>query len=295
MTTVAVIGLGAMGGRMARRLLEAGCRVIVWNRSGARADQLVALGAERAATPAEATGRARAVITMVSDPRALRAVTEGPDGVASGAGGAVTVIEMSTVGPQAIARLASVLPDWAGLIDAPVLGSVGEAEAGTLRIFAGGPGRLVQRWTPLLSLLGTVVHAGPLGGGAAAKLVANATLFGVLALLGEALVLAQGLGLSREAAFEVLSSTPLAAQSERRRLAIEAQDYPPRFALSLARKDAGLIADAAAATGVDLRLVRAAHTWLADADDAGRGTSDYTAVLAHIITGGAGARLGASW
>jgi 3-hydroxyisobutyrate dehydrogenase-like beta-hydroxyacid dehydrogenase len=73
MTTVAVIGLGAMGGRMARRFLEAGCRVVVWNRSRARADQLVALGAERAATPAEAAGRAQAVITVMSDPRALRA------------------------------------------------------------------------------------------------------------------------------------------------------------------------------------------------------------------------------
>jgi 3-hydroxyisobutyrate dehydrogenase-like beta-hydroxyacid dehydrogenase len=267
---------------------------VVWNRSRARADQLVALGAERAATPAEAAGRARAVITVMSDPRALRAVAEGPDGVASGAGGAATIIDMSTVGPQAIARLASVLPDQAGLIDAPVLGSVAEAEAGTLRIFAGGPARLVQRWTPLLSLLGTVVHVGPLGAGAAAKLVANATLFGVLALLGEAVVMARGLGLSHETAFDVLSATPLAAQAERRRPAIEAGRYPSRFALSLARKDADLITHAAVATGVDLRLVRAAHTWLADADDAGWGTSDYTAVLEHIITGGAGAGPGAS-
>ncbi len=283
MSAVAVVGLGVMGGRVARRLVDAGHDVSVWNRTAARADELVRLGATAAADPADAARRSQAVITMVSGPAALRAVTEGPSGVAAGVDGSTTVIEMSTVGPAAVSRLASVLPPGTPLLDAPVLGSTGEAEAGSLRIFAGGPAPLVERWTPLLSALGSPLHVGPLGAGAAAKLVANTTLFGVLGVLGEALALAAGLGLSRETAFELLAGTPLAAQAERRREAIETSDYPLRFSLALALKDADLILEAAAASGVELRLTRAARTWLAAAEEAGAGERDYSSVLAEIV------------
>ena len=202
---------------MARRLLDAGHELVVWNRTPARAEPLVALGARSAATPAEAARRAEVAITMVANPEALRTVTEGPDGLAAGIATSGTVVEMSTVGPAAVARLASVLPAGVGLLDAPVLGSVSEAESGTLRVFVGGAPELFARWSPLLSALGSPVHVGPSGAGAAAKLVANSTLFGVLGVLGEALALAEGLGLSREAAFAVLAATPVAAQAERRR------------------------------------------------------------------------------
>jgi len=203
--------------------------------------------------------------------------------VAAGVGNSVTVIEMSTVGPAAVSRLASALPAGTGLLDAPVLGSISEAESGALRIFVGGPAALVERWTSLLSTLGSPIHVGPLGAGAASKLVANLTLLGALGVLGEALALAEGLGLSRDAAFDVLATTPLAAQAERRRRAIETADYPARFSLSLARKDADLIAETATASGVDLRLGAAAKTWFAAADDAGWGDQDYSAVLAWIL------------
>ena len=283
MATVAVVGLGAMGGRIARRLLDAGHSLVVWNRTPAKLQPLVDLGAEPAATPADAARRADVVVTMVADPPALRAVTEGHSGVAAGAGGEVTVIEMSTVGPAAVSRLRSVLPREVGLLDAPVLGSLSEAEAGTLSVFVGGPAPLFERSLPLLSALGSPVHIGPLGAGAAAKLVANATLFGTLALLGEAVALAEGLGLSRKAAFEVLARTPIAAQAERRRPALEIGDYPVRFALALARKDADLISEAAESSGIDLRLVNAARAWLAEAEDAGWGDRDYAAVMERIL------------
>ena len=202
----------------------------------------------------------------------------------------MTLIEMSTVGPAAVARLASVLPAGTGLLDAPVLGSLAEAESGSLTIFVGGPAPLIERATPLLSALGSVVHVGPLEAGAVAKLVANATLFGTLGMLGEALALARGLGLSQEATYQVLAATPLAAQAERRRDAIEKGEYPPRFPLALAHKDASLITEAAAAADVELRLTKAAATWLAEADDAGFGGRDYTAVLARILHGAGGDR-----
>jgi 3-hydroxyisobutyrate dehydrogenase-like beta-hydroxyacid dehydrogenase len=283
MSAVAVVGLGAMGSRIARRLLDAGHEVVVWNRTPAKTEELVALGAAAGESPAESARRAEVVITMVSDPDALRAVAAGPDGIAAGADDSVTVIEMSTVGPAALAELALLLPPGAGLLDAPVLGSLSEAESGSLAVFVGGPEALVERWTPVLSALGSPIHVGSLGAGAAAKLVANTTLFGTLGVLGEALALAQGLGLSREATFAVLGKTPLAAQAERRRPAIESGDHPARFSLSLARKDADLIAEAAEAARVDLRLTEAARRWLATAEEAGWGDRDYAAVLAWIL------------
>jgi 3-hydroxyisobutyrate dehydrogenase-like beta-hydroxyacid dehydrogenase len=189
---------------------------------------------------------------------------------------------MSTVGPDSITQLAAILPEDA-LLDAPVLGSISEAEAGTLTIFASGPPALVERWTPLLSTLGNVLPVGQLGAGTASKLVANSTLFGVLGALGEALALAQGLGLSREAAFDVLAATPLGAQAERRRPALESHRYDRRFPLSLARKDADLIVEAAEASGTELRLIPAAREWLADAEAEGRGDEDYAVALERIL------------
>jgi 3-hydroxyisobutyrate dehydrogenase/2-hydroxy-3-oxopropionate reductase len=274
-----------MGARIARRLLDAGHDLVVWNRDPAKAEPLVDHGAGVAATPAETARHADVVITMVTGPAALAEVTEGPDGVAAGADDGTTVVQMSTVGPAAAARLASVLPSGSHLLDAPVLGSRSEAETGTLTIFAGGPQELVERLTPLLSTLGSVLNVGPLGAGTSAKLVANTTLVGVIGLLGEALALAEALGLPRESAFEVLGATPLAAQAKRRRAAFESGSYPPRFTLSLARKDADLILEAAAASELDLRLVEAARSWLAEADEAGAGDQDYSAVLGRIAPG----------
>jgi 3-hydroxyisobutyrate dehydrogenase-like beta-hydroxyacid dehydrogenase len=267
---VAVIGLGGMGSRIARRLLDAGHELTVWNRTREKAE---ALGATVAASPAEAASEADVVITMVADPPALAAVTEGPEGVAAGADEDTSVIEMSTVGPAAIERLRSVLR--AELLDAPVLGSLSEAESGTLSIFVGGDEAIFKRHRELLEALGRPIYIGASGSGAAAKLVANSTLITVIGAVGEALALADALGLPREKAFEVLGTTALAAQAERRRPALESHEYPPRFPLRLARKDADLIA----ALGLDLRLTEAGRSWLAEAGD---GDQDYSAVLERI-------------
>jgi 3-hydroxyisobutyrate dehydrogenase-like beta-hydroxyacid dehydrogenase len=282
MATVGVVGLGAMGGRIARRLADAGHELVVWNRDPAKAEPLVEAGAIAAATPADVARRVEAVITMVADPRALVDVTEGGEGVVAGLGEGATLIQMSTVGPDSTSRLAALLPEEA-LLDSPVLGSVSEVESGTLNVFVGGAPEPVERWLPLLSTLGTVVHLGPVGAGTAAKLVANTTLVGVIGILGEALAVAEALGLSRDAAFEVLGKTALASQAERRRPAVETGEYPPRFALYLARKDADLILEAAAKSGIELRLTTAADEWLADAENAGLGDEDYSAVLARIV------------
>lgn len=271
-----------MGRRMARRLLDAGHELTVWNRTPERVEDLRAAGAAAASSPAAAAEGAELVITMVADPAALRAVTEGPDGLAAGVDDSTIVVEMSTVGPAAVRRLASVLAPAGRILDAPVLGSLVEAQTGSLVIFVGGDEGAVVRAEPLLAALGKPMHVGPPGSGAAAKLVANSALFAALTGVGEALALAEGLGLDLDAAFRVLAVSPLAAQAERRRPTVETGDYSPRFELRLALKDAELMREAAAEAGVELRQIPAAHSWLADADAAGLGDLDYAAVLREI-------------
>lgn len=248
-----------MGSRMARRLIDAGHSVRVWNRTLEKTDPLVEAGAMRAYTPADATLDAQVVITMLADEPALHAVVGGEEGLAKGVSSGATVIEMSTVGPGAISWLTEKLPEGTALLDAPVLGSLSEAENGELKIFAAGEAETLERRRELLSVMGDPVHVGSLGMGKAAKLVANSTLFGTLGVVGEAIALADGLGLARDVTFDVLSSTPIAAQAERRRDAIESGEYPVRFALSLALKDAGLVAGAATDAGLTcaLRTLRA--------------------------------------
>ena len=284
MTAIAFVGLGDMGGRMAARLLASGHDLTVYNRTAERARPLVEAGAAAAASPADAGRGAELAITMLADPAALSAVVEGEAGLAEGLARDATLVEMSTVGPDAVERLRSVLPSSVGLLDSPVLGSLGEAEAGTLRLFVGGPEALAERWTPLLGALGTPIYSGELGAGASAKLVANSTLFGVLGVLGEAVALGDALGLSREVTLGVLAASPLAAQAERREgLLVRGEEPDRRFSLALARKDAELVVAAATQAGLDPRMARAALAWLEEAEGAGRGDEDYSAVLSAIL------------
>lgn len=276
MADVGVVGLGAMGGRVAQRLADAGHRVVGWNRTPERA---ATLGVDVAPTPAEAARASEVLITMLADPEALRAVVEGPDGIAAGAHASLTLIEMSTVGPDAVQWLRDAVPPETALIDAPVLGSLEQVETGTLTVFAGGDAELVERLQPLLRAVGEVVPVGPLGSGAAAKLVANSTLLGVLAVLGEAVALGRRLSLGSDAIFGVLERTPLAAQAERRRPVLEGGELPLHFALRLARKDADLVAAAAP----PLPVAEAVRGVFAAAEEAGWGEHDYSAVLASIL------------
>jgi 3-hydroxyisobutyrate dehydrogenase-like beta-hydroxyacid dehydrogenase len=280
MTEVAWLGLGAMGSRMAARVRDSGHELVLWNRTRERAEEL---GVPVAGSPREAAERAEAVFTMLTGPDALVAVTEGENGVLAGLAEGAVLVEMSTVGPAAIRRLAEQMPSHASLLDVPVLGSLPEAVAGTLKLFAGGEDEPFERVLPLLQVLGDPLRVGSVGSGAAAKLVANATLVGTITLLGETLALADALGLPRDTAFDVLSVTPLGAQAERRRPAIDAAEYPPRFKLSLARKDAELVQEAAADAGRGLPALAAARDHLAAAERAGLGDEDYAAVLRQIL------------
>lgn len=247
MQKIAFIGLGTMGLPMARRLLAAGHPLTVWNRTAAKAEPLRAEGATTAPTAAEAAAAAPVLITMLADPAALAAVTE--EVLPHLAPGTVWV-EMSSVGPHAIADLAARLPEGVSLVDAPVMGSVGPAASGGLTVLAGGDTAPVQ---DVLGVLGRIVPCGPVGSGAALKLVLIDAVIGGVAVVAEAVRLAAALGVPEQAARDALLAGPMAGAAGRA-FARDAH-YPIR----LAAKDVALATRAA-----DLPVLTRVHALLTE-------------------------------
>lgn len=282
MAKLAFVGLGQMGEPMARRLLGAGHDVTVWNRTRVRADALAAEGAGVADSPVEAAAGTDAAFTMLTDPAALEDVVFGPEGLASGLGPGSILVEMSTVGPDAVRDVASRLPDGVGMLDAPVLGSVPAVIEGSLKVLVGGDREAYRRLRDVLEVFGPTTYVGELGAGASMKLVANSTLGAAVVGLGEALALADRLGVEQTVALDILSGGALGTVVQRTRASIERGQYEPRFKLSLAEKDLRLVEEAARGAGLDLRLASAARSWFEDAARAGQGERDYPAVVAHI-------------
>ena len=282
MTTLAFCGLGQMGAPMAARLVAAGHDVTVWNRTAERAEPLVEEGARAAKTPEEAAAGAQALFTMLATPEALDTVLFGDAGAGAALEDGATLIEMSTVGPAAVRVVRGRLHDGVSMLDAPVLGSVPQATDGSLKVFVGGEAEVFERWRPVLSEFGHPAHLGPLGSGASMKLVANSTLGTLMTGLAEALALADALGLEESAVLDVLAESPIGATAKSKRERIERADYPPNFKLALAVKDLDLVTEAARDAGLDARVAPAARSWLADADRAGLGSLDYSAVIAHV-------------
>lgn len=283
MTTIGFCGLGRMGRPMAGRLLSAGHRVAVWNRSDGPQTVLAGQGAKVASTPEEAAAGAELVITMVTGPDALEAVVHGPHGVAAGLGPGGVLVDMSTVGPEAFASVSERLGEGAVAVDAPVRGSVREASEGTLQIYVGAGDETFSWVAPVLSCLGDVQHVGPAGAGASMKLVVNAALVASTALFGEAMALGQALGLDRATLLDVLSRSALAPAVAAKGDNVAAGTYPPAFELGLADKDINLVVDAARRLDLDLRIADAARGWMDDAVATAGAGVDFSAVVAVVV------------
>ena len=281
MSTIAVLGLGAMGSAMAARLLNAGHDLTVWNRTPGRDGGLVSAGARRGETPADAVRDAEVVVTMLTDPPALEAVLFGPDGAAAAIPETATLIDMSTVGPTAIASVVERLAPVA-VLDAPVLGSVPSVESGKLVILAGGDRAVFDRHTELLSILGTPIYLGPSGSGAWLKLVNNAASTATLVALGELLALTDRAGLGIDSVLQGLEAGPLASLIERWRPRLKGEDQASYFRLALARKDLALVFDEAEREGVDLSVAETAAARCDEAIGAGLGDEDFGAIVPFL-------------
>ena len=281
MTTIAFCGMGRMGLPMAGRLLDAGHDLAVWNRTASRAGPLVDRGARLADSPAAAASGADVAVTMLADPAAVEDVVLREDGLAAALEPGSTVVEMSTIGREAVRALVARLPEGVDLLDAPVLGSVPAATDGTLKILVGGDEKVFERRRAVLEAMGIPRYLGPPGAGAAMKLVANSTLGALMCGLAEALALADALDLDQADVLDILAESPIGATVKSKRKLIESGTYEANFSLALAAKDLALVTAAAEQTGTDLRLAPGARSWFEQAEAAGLGDLDYSAVIAE--------------
>jgi len=286
---VGLIGLGRMGTPIARRLLDRGFRLVVYNRTPTKSDELVALGASRAESPA-ALARAvdgGVVFTLLTDAKAVRSVLFGRKGLARGMRPGALVVDLSTIAPEESRAIAARLAErGVGFVDAPLGGSTGAAADGALLVYAGGAPEAVDRARPLLAVFARrVERLGPVGAGTSMKLVNNLLTIGNVALAAEALALAGALGLERERVLDLLldgggQSRMLADKRE----SFARREYPARFTLALAAKDLGLVDRTARGAGGATPL---AHAVRRDAEAAARGglaEQDFSALFESALS-----------
>jgi len=242
MTKVAFIGLGRMGHGMAGRYLDAGFTVAVWNRSQAKAEDLIARGARWAASPAAAADGAEAIVTMVADDEASRAVWLGKDGAAAAMKPGSLAIECSTVSHQHALDMARELRGR-GLIyiDCPVTGLPQAAAAGKLTLLVGADAVDLNRAKPYLAPIGDVIrHFGAVGTGTVFKLINNLMGAVQIASLAEGIAMAEQAGLDMNLVAEALATGAVASpQVIRHSKRMVARDFSgASFTAALRHKDA---------------------------------------------------------
>jgi 3-hydroxyisobutyrate dehydrogenase-like beta-hydroxyacid dehydrogenase len=220
MNAVGFIGLGAMGSRIAGRLLDAGNEVYATNRTKSKAQPLIEHGLQWRDTPREVAAAATVLFSMVTDDEALDAITAGRDGLLAGLTSGQVYVDMSTVSPQASRRLAArVRARGAHMLDAPVSGSIPQAESGTLAIMVGGDEQAFGTVQPLLRELGqNVTHMGKNGHGLMLKLAINISLAVQTLAFSEGLLLAERAGIDPELAAEVMSTSSIGSPMLKARL-----------------------------------------------------------------------------
>jgi 3-hydroxyisobutyrate dehydrogenase-like beta-hydroxyacid dehydrogenase len=250
---VAILGTGKMGGAIARRLAGAGHDLTLWNRTPARAKAL-GLG-KVAATPAEAVASAEIVISMLTDANAVRAAYLGEGGAAAAAQHQVFV-EMSTAGPDVAKDIMPAIESaGAQFVEAPVLGSVGAVEAGTLIVLASGRDAAIEHAGPVLEALGEVRRLGDVGSSAKLKLVANSMIAGVSALAAELLAAGTAAGLKTDDVFSVISRVAPVLNARKAGF-VEHRYEPVTFALRDALKDVRMATELYERVGAQAPLTR---------------------------------------
>ena len=260
-TRLGFIGIGSMGSRMAKRLLEGGYQLVAYNRSREAAEALVKYGATVAGSIAELASKADVILSSLTNDDAVRSVYTNPEGVFAYAHGGSAIIDMSTVLPATSRELYD-LSRQTGVkfLDSPVSGSTPAAEEGTLTLFCGGDEELFQAAQPIFSAIaGQSFYLGDNGSGSAMKLVAN-TLLGVgMQAIAESVALGQKEGLDRHRLLEVLSHTAVIAPAHLGKLTrADRGDYSAQFAIRLMNKDFGLVLETAAAAKVPMPATAAA-------------------------------------
>lgn len=280
--SVALLGVGIMGSGMANRLLGAGFRLTIYNRTAEKAASFVERGAKIAATPREAVTRANIIISMVADDTSSRSVWLGERGALTGAVPGTVLIESSTLSLPWVKELAiAAAARDCELIDAPVTGSKAQAASGELNFLVGGsPGALEKARVALLVMSRSIVHVGPSGSGALLKLINNFLCGVQVASLAEAVAWIEKSGVDRDQMLEFLKNgaggSPLIKLISER---MSRSDFTPNFLLRLMTKDLGYAVDEAKQHSLDLVTGSAAHSVFKQAITKGQGDMDMSAVV----------------
>ncbi len=285
---IAFLGLGIMGGGMARNLLTKGFPLTVFNRNAEKSKLFANDGARVASSPREAADNADVIISMVADNNAARSVWLGEvragqaNGALAGAKPGTIYIECSTVTVGWVHELAAAAQKQkCELLDAPVTGSKNQAASGELNFLVGGDPATLEKVRPVFAAMGkTVIHLGPTGSGALLKLINNFVCGVQVASLAEALVMIERGGLERSRALEVLANgapgSPLFKAVSTR---MTTPDFTPNFLLRLMAKDLGYAIQEGGKLSVELLTAAAALNEFQKAIAAGHGDKDIAAVV----------------
>lgn len=213
MTRIGYVGLGDMGSRMVKRLLDAGYAVTGWNRTRSKAEWLMDLGMKWGESPRAIAASCDLIITMVTNTAAVQAVTQGEAGIIAGLRAGKIYIDMSTMSPHYSRELAAqVAQTGAHMLDAPVSGSIVTLESGKLSIMVGGDRAIFEQVVPVLKAIGPTVHyVGGNGMAVSMKIATNLGLAVQMLAFSEAVILAEKSGIPRELAVEVLVNSVIAS------------------------------------------------------------------------------------
>ena len=283
---IGVCGTGRMGASIAQRLMAVGHEVAVWNRNQAKTRPLVDAGAKAFATPAALVEGCEAIIVMLLNDAASEAVHRGPDGILKAKLAGKLVIDMSTVRPDTMQSIgASVIQQGAAFVESPVGGSTGPAKEGKLFALVGGDNADVARAMPVLEqMCRRIEHVGALGAGSAVKLAINLPLLVYWQALGESLTICKPLNLPADRLIDIMSDTAGTPTAMKGRGAIIAKVLGGQplgetaFGLNAAKKDLATAVQFAKTLHAELPVAASALACFEEAEAAGLGDADATAV-----------------
>jgi 3-hydroxyisobutyrate dehydrogenase len=285
---ITFLGLGAMGGGMVARLLAAGANVTVYNRTRSRGAALAEAGAVLADTPAAAASGADVVFCSLATSEVVEELLFGPDGAVEGLPEGAIVADMSTVAPEFARSLQARLAESGHRgLDTCVLGNAQHAKDGELRFMIGGEAQDVEALAPVLEPLAKeIVHLGPGGMGATAKLALNLLMGVQVQALTEAIVFGERAGLDRAALVKLIAAGGYSSPMMKFKAGVMARRAfeQPDFRLKLMRKDLGLVLTETQRLGVPMPTTSASHDWLTSACNRGLGEHDVASLLAHMET-----------
>jgi 3-hydroxyisobutyrate dehydrogenase len=288
---IAFIGLGHMGGPMARNLLKAGHSLVVFDVVQRNVDALTAVGAAAAMSPKQAASQAELVITMLPSSPQVKAVYLGEDGVLAGVGDGIPLIDSSTIDPQTARDVASRAAQRTNpnpMADAPVSGGTGGAEAGTLTFMVGAPAALFQRIRPVLAHMGkNIVHCGDCGTGQVAKICNNMLLGITMIGVSETMNLGVALGIDPKVLAGIINTSSGRCWSSDTYNPYPgvmdnvpaARGYTGGFGTDLMLKDLGLATDAAKQAKQTVVLGSMAHQLYQMWSARGAGSQDFSAIV----------------